>query len=101
MDITQPMRKKERTFKLGQMLEKGIKLLNPSKNPEQYAVSTFDMIMKTQATAREGGIGYSLKNPSPSYKLTGVPVHPIPSPRAFPLGVVIPRRAELGVGGIR
>lgn len=44
-------------------------------------------------------LDYSLKNPSPSYKLTGV-AHPIPIPRPLPVGVVMPRRAEVGVAGI-
>ena len=43
---------------------------------------------------------YSFKNPSPSYKLTGV-AHVTPSPNPLPVGVVIPRRADVGVGGAR
>lgn len=42
---------------------------------------------------------YSLKNPSPSYKLAGVPPIPKPSPLLF--GVVNPNRLDVGVAGMR
>jgi hypothetical protein len=74
--------------------KEGIRLLNAriieSKDalaPEQYQTTTVQT-------------NYSFKNPSPSYKLTGVAhVTPIPSPLL--VGVVIPRRTDVGVGGAR
>jgi hypothetical protein len=72
---------------------KGIRLLN--NNPHQKKTTQCTQNKKE----RKLQCNYSLKNPSPSYRLAGVP--PIPNPRALPVGVVKPRRVEVGVGGIR
>jgi hypothetical protein len=73
-------------------IEKGIKRL-PARRYNAFGSRIMNRKKKQPAKH------YSLKNPSPSYKLIGVAA-PIPKPRDFPVGVVMPRRAEAGVGVI-